>query len=70
MAVVKDWLEVSDVAELFGRKPETVRRWLRAGRLRGVLLFGRWRVEGQTMRDLREKGSLVLPRKEAKPTTD
>jgi excisionase family DNA binding protein len=40
-------LKVADVAERLGAHPETIRRWLKSGRLRGVLPSGDkfgWRI--------------------------
>ena len=38
------FLTVNEVAELLRVTPETVREWLRACKLRGLNLGGRWRV--------------------------
>ena len=42
----KEWLTVAQVAELIQVHPETVREWLRVGRLPGTLISRRagWRV--------------------------
>jgi excisionase family DNA binding protein len=43
----EDWLTVDEVAHRLGlKRAETVRRWLRAGNLRGTLISDRmgWRV--------------------------
>jgi excisionase family DNA binding protein len=42
----QEWLTVAQVAELVQVHPETVREWLRTGRLRGHLISrrGGWRV--------------------------
>lgn len=41
------WYTVEDVAALLGKNPETVRRWLRDGKLDGVRLGGKklgWQI--------------------------
>ncbi len=42
----QEWLTVAQVAELIQVHPETVREWLRVGRLPGTLISRRagWRV--------------------------
>jgi len=60
MAVVMDerLLTVPEVAAYFRVKEETVRRWLRTGRLRGMLPGGDrggWRVPEEEVRRLREE---------------
>ena len=44
---MSEWLKVRDVAELLRVDPETVRRWLRNGALKGSLLSDRggWRIQ-------------------------
>jgi excisionase family DNA binding protein len=53
-------LKVAEVAERVRADPETVRRWLRSGRLKGVRPGGTrlgWRIsEGEVKRLLRENG--------------
>ena len=49
------WLTVAEVADVVQVHPETVREWLRTGKLRGTLLSRRagWRVrEGDVQRFL------------------
>ena len=41
---MEDYLTVSEVASMCRVHPETVRVWLRGGRLAGVHLGGHWRV--------------------------
>jgi excisionase family DNA binding protein len=43
-------LSVRQVAALYGKSPNTVRRWLESGQLEGYKLFGReWRVPQQML---------------------
>ena len=37
----REWLTVEEAAEMFGVHDQTVRRWLRSGRLPGTLLSRR-----------------------------
>ena len=41
-----EWLTTAEVAELLKVNPETVKRWLRSGEMRGSLLSDRagWRI--------------------------
>ena len=41
-----EWLTTAEVAELLKVNPETVKRWLRGGEMRGSLLSDRagWRI--------------------------
>ena len=53
-------LTVAQVAERLATRPETVRRWLRDGRLRGVRLGGRktgWRIPESEVRRLLSGGT-------------
>jgi excisionase family DNA binding protein len=49
--VMERLLTVPEVAELLGVTDETIRRWLRDGRLEGVLLSRRagWRVRSEAV---------------------
>ncbi len=44
-------LTVDEVAELLRLKPDTIRRWLRKGRLRGIYLSdaGGWRIRREVV---------------------
>lgn len=43
-------LSVGQVATLYGKSPNTVRRWLESGQLEGYKLFGReWRITQQML---------------------
>ncbi len=48
------WLTVPETAERLGVTPQTVQRWLRAGRLRGRLLARKigWRVDPASVEEL------------------
>jgi excisionase family DNA binding protein len=52
-----EWLTTAEVAQLLRVNPETVKRWLRSGEMRGSLLSDRagWRIAraevGRFMRD-------------------
>lgn len=35
---------VTSVAETFGVKPATIREWIKAEKIKGVKILGRWRV--------------------------
>ena len=49
-------LSVRQVAELFGRSPNTVRHWLESGLLKGYKLFGReWRVTREMVQAFQEE---------------
>lgn len=49
-------LTVSQVAEAFGRSPNTVRRWLAAGDLEGYRLHGReWRIARAAIEAFQER---------------
>jgi len=39
-----DLMTVNEVAELLKVQEETIRNWLRSGKLKGVKLGNRWRV--------------------------
>ena len=54
-------LTVPEVAELLGVTDETIRRWLRDGRLEGVLLSRRagWRVRSEAVDRMLEGFTLV-----------
>ncbi len=54
-------LTVPEVAEILGVTEETVRRWLRDGRLEGMLLSRRagWRVRSEAVDRMLEGFSLV-----------
>ena len=54
-------LTVPEVAELLGVTDETIRRWLRDGRLEGVLLSRRagWRVRSEAVDRMLEGFMLV-----------
>jgi excisionase family DNA binding protein len=60
MAREGQMLKVEEVAARLRANPETVRRWLRAGTLKGVRPGGTrlgWRIpEGEVRRVLRENG--------------
>lgn len=47
-------LTVEQVAELFGRSPVTVKRWLQSHQLRGYKLGGEWRVPRGAVREFQE----------------
>jgi excisionase family DNA binding protein len=51
VAVAERYLTVEEVAELLHVDPHSVRRWLRAGTLRGVALGGRtgWRIPEEAL---------------------
>lgn len=53
-----EWLTVQEVANLLKVNPETVKRWLRAGALRGSYLSDRagWRIRREEIeRFMRER---------------
>lgn len=52
----KQYLTVPEVAEILSVTEETVRRWLRDGRLKGVLLSRRagWRVRPESVTEMME----------------
>ena len=48
-------LSVREVASLYGKSPNTVRRWLESGQLEGYKLFGReWRITQQMLAAFQE----------------
>ena len=48
-------LSVGQVAALYGKSPNTIRRWLESGQLEGYKLFGReWRVTQQMLSAFQE----------------
>ncbi len=53
---VKDWLSPSEAAELLpgSPAPATVRKWIRAGKLAGVVQMpgGHWQIPASTVREL------------------
>lgn len=56
-------LTVSEVAKRVGRDPETVRRWIRAGKLRSRRLGLHYLIEESDLEELVEAaGSLPLPK--------
>ena len=57
---MRDVFGVSESAEMLGPHPHTLRRWLRQKKVRGVRLGGVWRIEGATIRDLRQNGTQEL----------
>jgi len=59
--VMERLLTVTEVAELLGVTEETVRRWLRDGRLEGVLLSRRagWRVRSEAVDRMLEGLAIV-----------
>jgi excisionase family DNA binding protein len=59
--VMERLLTVPEVAEILGVTEETVRRWLRDGRLEGMLLSRRagWRVRSEAVDRMLEGFSLV-----------
>ncbi len=52
-----EMLSVEDVARRMDVHPQTVRRWLKSGELRGIGFGGRtgWRIEESDLRDFIEK---------------
>lgn len=55
---MQEWLTAAEVAELIRVRPETVKRWLRAGELRGSILSDSagWRVKrSEVERFMKEK---------------
>lgn len=38
-----------EVAELFGVDPTTVRDWIRKGKLKGLKIGGRYKIEGEAL---------------------
>ncbi len=49
-------LRVEEVAEMFGRSPQRIRDWLRAGELDGYKLHGKeWRVTRAAFREFQER---------------
>jgi excisionase family DNA binding protein len=71
VSLIRSWLEtpylsfepdltVADVAEIFGRGPETVRRWIRDGHLRAYRLGKEYRVPRVALADF--QAELASPR--------
>ncbi len=63
-----EWLTTAEVAQLLKVNPETVKRWLRGGEMRGSLLSDRagWRVAREEVnRFMRERENLALTGKAA-----
>ncbi len=54
------WLTVSEVADQLSVTEETIRRWLRDGRLDGVRLSRRagWRIRPQSVTEMLERFAL------------
>jgi len=48
---------VRESAQMLGLHPVTLRRWLRESKVRGVRLGGVWRIEAETLRELRRTGT-------------
>ena len=56
-------LSVRQVAALYGKSPNTVRRWLESGQLEGYKLFGReWRVPRQMLVAFQEDQRCTVPK--------
>ena len=59
MTEADPWLTVQDVARRLKLNPETIRRWLRSGRLRGTLVSrgrGGYRVRESEVRRIESEG--------------
>jgi excisionase family DNA binding protein len=54
-------LTVPEAAARVGRDPETIRRWIRSGRLRARKVGTQHVIEEQDLRALLEKDTLPLP---------
>ena len=57
-----EWLTTAEVAELLKVNPETVKRWLRGGEMRGSLLSDRagWRIApGEVERFMEERQNVA-----------
>lgn len=56
---MEQFLTVDDVATRLQIHPETVRRWLREGRLEGILMGrrGGWRIKPESVESLLEQMS-------------
>lgn len=57
-----EWLTAAEVAQLLRVNPETVKRWLRAGEMRGSLLSDRagWRIaRDEVDRFMRDRENLA-----------
>ncbi len=63
-----EWLTTAEVAQLLKVNPETVKRWLRGGEMRGSLLSDRagWRIAREEVdRFMRARENLDLTGKAA-----
>lgn len=47
----ENYLTVDEAASVLKVDPETVRRWLNAGRLKGVKPAGQWRIAESDLQD-------------------
>ena len=54
---------VPEAARLVGRDPETIRRWLRSGRLRARKVGTQHIIEDQDLEAALEQASLPVPRR-------
>ena len=57
-----EWLTTAEVAKILKVNPETVKRWLRGGEMRGSLLSDRagWRIaRDEVTRFMRERENLA-----------
>jgi excisionase family DNA binding protein len=64
---VDEWLTTNEVAALLKVNPETVKRWLRGGQMRGSLLSDRagWRVARSEVQRFMDARSNAGPRSSA-----
>lgn len=55
--MAKAFYNIKEVAEIFGRNPNTIRVWIRDGRLPVILVQGRYLVSGQVLQSMVNAGA-------------
>ncbi len=68
--MAEKFYDVPAASQVLGLKPDTMRRWLRAGRVRGIRLGRDWRISERAIDELAHKAtnqSKAAPRVKGNP---
>ncbi len=63
-------LPIEEAAGLLTVHPNTLRRWLRSGRVPGLKLAGAWRVKASTLQAIISGELVISSAKDAEPTAE